>query len=180
MNELKRVARQVTDEVMGAGTYDEINHIGAGSLAVIEDFSGRYGFLSNFHPSEVTLTPGLRYDLGEEILCPTVEHAFQASKATTALDIEEIAVASSPGQAKALGRHAGLRPDWEEVKVEIMQELVRQKFEDTHLAEQLLATAPALLVEGNTWHDRFWGVCTGQGLNWLGILLMATRNQLEV
>ena len=31
------------------------------------------------------------------------------------------------------------------------------------------------LVEGNYWGDTFWGICNGEGTNWLGILLMAER-----
>ena len=35
------------------------------------------------------------------------------------------------------------------------------------------------LVEGNDWHDRFWGVCRGQGKNHLGKLLMRVRESLR-
>ena len=40
---------------------------------MIDKFSGKYAFLSNFFPAEVVLE-GEKY--------PTVEHAFQAAKTT--------------------------------------------------------------------------------------------------
>lgn len=41
-----------------------------------------------------------------------------------------------------------------------------------------LATGDAILIEGNTWGDRFWGVCEGFGQNHLGHVLMRVRVQL--
>jgi predicted NAD-dependent protein-ADP-ribosyltransferase YbiA (DUF1768 family) len=32
--------------------------------------------------------------------------------------------------------------------------------------------------EGNTWNDRFWGVCRGSGLNHLGRILMEVRAEV--
>lgn len=32
--------------------------------------------------------------------------------------------------------------------------------------------------EGNTWGDKFWGVCDGEGENHLGKLLMEVRAEL--
>ena len=34
-------------------------------------------------------------------------------------------------------------------------------------------------IEGNTWNDTFWGVCNGQGQNWLGKILMLVRSELN-
>jgi predicted NAD-dependent protein-ADP-ribosyltransferase YbiA (DUF1768 family) len=61
-----------------------------------------------------------------------------------------------------------------------MEELVRRKFADPELAEKLLATGDEELVEGNTWNDRFWGVCRGEGRNELGKILMRVRAELRV
>lgn len=45
-----------------------------------------------------------------------------------------------------------------------MEQLIRMKFTRyADLREKLLATGDAQLVEGNTWNNRFWGVCRGQG-----------------
>ncbi len=86
----------------------------------------------------------------------------------------------SPARAKGLGRKVKLRKDWESVKVGLMQELVELKFR-THadLAERLLETGDAKLIEGNTWNDTFWGVANGHGKNHLGQALMSVRAQLQ-
>lgn len=137
---------------------------------VIDKFDGtEYGFLSNFYSSPIQY---------EGIVYPTVEHMFQALKA---LDIEtrkKIANAATPGQAKRLGRSVALREDWEEVKVDVMRTALQLKFSDPTLRAKLIATGDAELIEGNTWNDRFWGVCRGTGKNMLGHLLMELRFSL--
>jgi hypothetical protein len=68
---------------------------------------------------------------------------------------------------------------WEESKVRVMHGLVLQKFtRHPELGEQLLATRGRELIEGNTWGDRFWGVCGGQGQNYFGHILMEVRAYL--
>lgn len=137
---------------------------------MIDSFTGENRFLSNFWPSEVEL---------DGMLFPTVEHAYVAAKT---LDLEqraEIATVATPGQVKRLGRKLVLRPDWEDVKLSIMEDLVRQKFQDPRLAKVLLATGDQELVEGNTWGDTFWGVCFNVGLNHLGLILMEVRDDLQ-
>lgn len=135
----------------------------------INHFHGEYDWLSNFWFSPVELE-GATY--------PTVEHAFQAAKTRDADDRLKIQQSASPGQAKRLGRKVLLRADWEQVKVEIMRDLLRKKFADQQLADLLRATGNRELIEGNTWNDRFWGVCRGVGKNWLGRLLMEVRAEL--
>jgi ribA/ribD-fused uncharacterized protein len=136
----------------------------------IDRFHGDHGWLSNFWPSPIELD-GATY--------PTVEHAFQAAKTLDLEAREPIRQTTSPGQAKRLGRKVLLRPDWEQVKVEIMRGLLRKKFADPSLAALLRATGDRELIEGNTWNDRFWGVCRGAGKNWLGRLLMEIRSELS-
>lgn len=50
-----------------------------------------------------------------------------------------------------------------------------------HQKLMLLATGDAVLKEGNTWNDVFWGVSlkTGQGENNLGKILMRVREKLH-
>lgn len=135
---------------------------------MIDRFNGEYAFLSNFHPSTVKLY-GRNY--------PTVEHAFQAAKTLSELERTAIRHATTPGRAKRLGRRCTLRPDWDEIKIDVMDRLLRRKFDPgSNLWHMLQATAPHELVEGNTWNDRFWGVCRGVGQNHLGRLLMAIRD----
>lgn len=135
----------------------------------IDRFDGEHSFLSNFHPSPI-------WHIGLEF--PTVEHAFQWMKTVDPEERESIRLASTPGRAKRLGRRASLRPNWEEIKVDAMEMLLRIKFaEGTPLRKQLDATSPAELIEGNHWGDTFWGVCRGAGRNQLGLLLMKIRDE---
>ena len=129
----------------------------------IDSFSGEHRFLSNFYPARVRLD-GVEY--------PSTEHAFQAAKT---LGDRSVFLLGSPGDAKRAGRRVALRADWEAVKLDVMADLLRQKFAADPLRSKLLATGTAELIEGNTWGDRFWGVCGGVGENHLGKLLMATR-----
>ena len=78
-----------------------------------------------------------------------------------------------------------MRRDWDKIKVDVMRDLLRDKFEDPNLRQMLLATYPNDLIEGNTWHDQFWGDCecpkheNTMGMNWLGTLLMEIREELR-
>ena len=56
-----------------------------------------------------------------------------------------------------------------------MASLLFAKFAQPELRKLLCETGDADLVEGNTWGDKFWGVCEGKGKNMLGLLLMQVR-----
>lgn len=139
------------------------------STPAITAFSGPYRFLSNFYPC---------YVIYEDVRYRSVEHAYQAAKTLDLFQRTTIEQASTAGIAKARGRTVTLRPDWEDVKIAIMRDLLRQKFDRPDLAAALLVTGDADLVEGNHWHDTFWGVCCGVGENWLGKILMERREAL--
>lgn len=135
----------------------------------ITEFRGKYFFLSNFYPSVINL---------DGWVFPCVENAFQAAKSTDPEDWKKIQ-GMAPGQAKAFGRRLKLRPNWEEIKVQVMTECLIAKFSRPDMAQRLKETGSRPLIEGNTWNDRFWGVCNGQGQNMLGKLLMEIRTQLQ-
>ena len=135
----------------------------------ISSFTGDYRFLSNFYPAEVELD-GIKY--------PSVEHAYQAAKTTDKKQREQFHKHPLPtaAESKKLGKKLDLRSDWEGVKLSIMEALLIQKFAHRDLKEKLLETGDALLVEGNTWSDVFWGVDIRKGgQNHLGKLLMKIR-----
>lgn len=136
---------------------------------MIKQLTGRYSWLSNFWPVEVIL---------DYLSYPSVEHAYQASKTLNALDREQIRIAETPGIAKRLGKLVIIRPGWGDMKISVMEELLRQKFSDPGLAEKLMETYPLIIEEGNSWGDRFWGVYKGKGKNHLGRLLMQVRSEL--
>jgi hypothetical protein len=145
--------------------------------AVIESFRNAYFFLSNFYVCSVrVIVPGVGLEF-----YPSAEHAFQALKSLDPGTRQRIAVAATPGLAKAMGRKTLLRPDWEAVKDDVMRVVLSEKFRDAELLRLLKATGDAYLVEGNTRHDTYWGVCScgkcnGRGINRLGQLLMQLRS----
>jgi ribA/ribD-fused uncharacterized protein len=140
-------------------------------VKVIDDFHGANFFLDNFFPAP-TMYEGVVY--------PTSEHAFQAAKSTDPTMRAEFAKMVSPGMAKRYGNAIQLRPDWEDVKVQVMRDVLADKFaRHPFIAKALLATGDAELIEGNTWDDKFWGVCDGEGENYLGRLLMELRTAMR-
>ena len=133
----------------------------------ITSFNGEYRWLSNFWDAKVTLD-------GDEY--PTVEHAYQAAKFEQG-SVGRAAVAKTltPGQAKRAGRMFKIRPEWDDVKYDVMLALSVQKYADPELQRKLLNTGDADLIEGNTWGDTYWGVCNGVGQNKLGDILKRVR-----
>ena len=135
-------------------------------------FRNEYRFLSNFWDAPVTYK-GLTY-LNNEA-------AFQAQKCMT--EEEKLAFTTlRSNDAKRLGRRVPLRPDWENVKLSIMEEIVRAKFtQNEDMKQLLLATGDLVLEEGNGWGDLFWGVDakTREGRNHLGRILMRIRKELQ-
>lgn len=140
-------------------------------MQVINSFSGENRFLSNFYLCSVEYK-GLFY--------PSSEHAFQAAKTPHEVLKKIIQSKATPERARRRGRKLTLKYDWDEVKINIMREIVMHKFiQNVDLRKDLLSTGDAYLVEGNTWGDAFWGKVNGSGLNWLGIILMDTRKVLR-
>ena len=137
---------------------------------VIDSFRGDFGFLSNFYESSIWVD-------GEQYR--SVEHAYQASKAGSEETKKLIRDAKTPGIAKRLGYSCQLPPDWDSKKIAIMRDLIRKKFENPLLRSLLVATEDAVLIEGNTWNDTYWGVCRGKGQNWLGKILMGVRDECK-
>lgn len=155
-------------------------------MSYINSFRGRFVFLSNFYPCKIE-HKGINY--------PSVEHYYVALKVTgmqfidgvyyTGADFREL-VARIPdaGDVKKVGKIVKVRGDWEEKKLEFMEWGVREKFKDPNLASMLLDTGDLQLIEGNNWHDNYWGVCSchkcgDRGENHLGRILMSIRDELK-
>lgn len=106
----------------------------------------------------------------------TVEHYFQAVKATNDKDHEFVRTAPTPKVAKERGRKITLRKDWESVKETVMLKALKAKFtQHPKLKEVLLSTGDARLHEDSP-KDIYWGV---KGKDRLGILLMVVRGELS-
>ena len=120
-----------------------------------------------------------------------VEREFQAAK-YEGHPIRQAIVrrTASPRTAKRLGRRWRLTEDelaaWNERRVDVMVALVDKKVDDwDYIADALLATGSAQIVEINRHHDNFWGdclcggpKCRGKGQNWLGETWMLIRRRL--
>ncbi len=137
----------------------------------IDSFSKEFKFLSNFYPCSIPFE-GATY--------PSTEHAYQAAKCMNLVDRSQFQMMISAGTAKKLGQKVKIRPDWELMKLMVMEELVLTKFTiHKDLREMLLATNGFELVEGNNWDDIFWGKVNGSGSNHLGLILMKVRNRIK-
>ena len=143
---------------------------------MINSFGGEFSFLSNFYKSNIEING---------IIFPTAEHAYQDSKTDNKKWQIKISNAETPGKAKRLGNKTPLRTDWDNIKFSIMLDIIRNKFiQKTSLAKKLFNTFPKQLVEGNYWHDNYWGNCECDkckfiiGENMLGAILMHIRKRL--
>lgn len=135
-----------------------------------------YGCFSNFslHPIRIE---GLDWQ--------TVEHYYQAHKFVGTENeklIPAIRNAQTPIEAATIGRDRTfiLRPDWEQVKVQIMRKGVLTKFlTHTDIQSILLATGSQLIVEDSP-NDYYWG-CGHEktGQNQLGKTLMNVRQEIR-
>jgi ribA/ribD-fused uncharacterized protein len=138
----------------------------------IKEFQGEYRWLSNFAPVSIILGDW-EYN--------SVEHAYMSAKS----DDEDwkILCASenmTAGQIKRKSRDIALVDNWNEIKLSVMKECIKQKFKQEPYKSKLMATKDFILEEGNTWGDEFWGINlkTGRGQNNLGKLIMSVREGL--
>ena len=137
----------------------------------IKQLRGEYGFLSNFWYASVEF---------EGKLYKSSEHAYQAAKTKDEEIRRKIQAISKPSEAKKFGHSIKLREDWEEVKLNCMEKILRSKFERSkELKTKLLSTGSKLIEEGNNWGDKYWGKVNGKGTNHLGLLLMKIRDELK-
>lgn len=139
---------------------------------MIKEFKNQYFFLSNFYECPVYYN--------KLVFC-NAEAAFQAQKVIDEKEQYKF-INLNASQARKLGKTIVLREDWEEVKDNIMYEIVKRKFTvNKELQQKLIDTKDEELVEGNWCHDTYWGVDskTGIGKNKLGKILMKVREEVK-
>lgn len=141
---------------------------------VIDSFTGDYFFLSNFFYPCPTL-----YDFD---VYPSSEHAYQAAKSKDPEVRNQIKGCATCREAKKMGRKIKLRPNWDAMKIDVMEKVLRSKFSTYGYRQaDLLRTGSAELIEGNDWNDTFWGMVKENGIwvgeNHLGKLLMKIRDE---
>jgi ribA/ribD-fused uncharacterized protein len=114
---------------------------------------------------------------------PTSEHAYQASHffETTPELVEEIFNARSAHEAYKLAKaNANKAPEnWNDVKVSIMEDILRCKLEQNpYVKQKLLETLDVQIIEDSP-KDSFWGWGPNRnGRNELGKIWMRLRNEL--
>jgi len=130
-----------------------------------------FGCFSNFSPDAVEID-GKKYQ--------TSEHYYQAMKTLDENEQENIRNAYTAHISKQLGRAAPLRPDFDEIKDDIMRKVLRAKFtQNEALKRTLLSTGEREIIELSPW-DEYWGCGKkNKGLNMLGKLLMDLREKLK-
>jgi len=135
--------------------------------------SEAFSELSNFYGAPFTVG-GKSY--------PTVEHFFQSQKFSGDPMLQEkIRAAKTPVGAKRMGQAKSehFRPDWEEVKEQVMLEGLKAKFtQNPEVAALLRSTGTAALYEKMP-RDSYWGTGpNGCGRNRMGRLLEQVRKEL--
>ena len=161
----------------GAITHGEITDFSkwTGKTPDILEFKGEHAWLSNFAPCEFE---------HNGVIYPTTEHFYQAWKFPSDQHAR-IAALATPSLAKKEGRKTKLCWNWETVKIDVMMTALKYKFiHNLHYRALLKATGEANLVEGNWWHDNYWGDCYctkckgNPGYNTLGNMLMDIRSYI--
>jgi predicted NAD-dependent protein-ADP-ribosyltransferase YbiA (DUF1768 family) len=145
-------------------------------ISLIDSFKGENDYLSNFHILQRPIVYGW-------MVAKTSEHLFCAFKTKSVEHRRWILDAPSAREAKQRGRTVVLRPDWKSGvdKTAMHLTLILKFSANWDLLSKLINTGNKQLVEGNWWHDNYWGNCNCVkcthkiGLNNLGILHMQVR-----
>lgn len=149
-----------------------MNHISA--------FKNEYLFLSNKSYCNIYITIG-----AEQLVFSSAESLFYYGKAYFSKDKEkmkQIYNCSNVNSIINIANEININEHlWESYKFSWMCKVVQFKFEQNLKYRQLLIkTFPSILINGNYWHDLYWGIDlnTNIGQNNLGLILMLLRNQL--
>jgi len=144
-------------------------------MSDILEFQGEYRWLSNFYPVTIEY---------EGIKFPSVEHFYQAMKFS---DVywKHFATCKHPKRESRNKSELFDNKTWTCRRVGVMLMGLRLKFQNPELRQKLIDTGNVQLVEGNYWHDNFWGNCTCEkcadieGVNMLGNILMYIREEIN-
>ena len=133
-------------------------------------FRIEYWVLSNMYPCSIWYEGAL----DGKYIFRSVETIFQMMKCDD--DNEKKGFELLNGfEAKKRGRRVKLRDDWNEIKLDVMRDILEVKFSIPDLRNKLIRVNDEI-VEDNNWGDRYWGRCNGIGKNMLGKLLMEIRD----
>jgi len=112
----------------------------------------------------------------------TSEHAYHSEKFDDPELLKQLRDARSAHDAMVLA-HANKskrRKDWDEIKLDIMKEILRAKVDQhPYVKKKLLESGDKELIE-NSWRDDYWGWGLNKdGANHLGKLWMEVRNDVR-
>lgn len=135
-------------------------------------WGGGFGCFSNFSAYQVEYNG---------VLYPTSEHAYQAAKFTDEDLKEKVKNARSSYEAFMMTQDMKdkYRPDWYNVRVDIMEEIIRAKIDQhPHVLKKLRDSEDREIVEASHL-DAFWGWGPNKdGENHLGKIWMKLRSEL--
>jgi N-glycosidase YbiA len=115
---------------------------------------------------------------------PTAEHAYHYRKFSETLPkvAAQIQKAPSAWAAMQIERQhkAQSRADWDDIKVTIMEEILRALVaQNQDVRDVLLATNDKAILKNAPWDD-FWGIgADGKGKNVMGSIYMRIRKELK-
>lgn len=130
-----------------------------------------FGMFSNFSEHGIMM---------KDKYYPTVEHYYQSCKFENMMYQELIRNCHSPKRASELGKSKDqkIKSNWNEIKIEVMYQAVLAKFQQNKAIQTILLNTQNHLLIENSPYDNFWGIGkTGQGLNYLGTILMKARKK---
>ena len=139
---------------------------------MISGFCGPFAWLSNFYePAKVT-RKGLSFN--------SVEAAYHAAKYDDQPDIAKQFVSLSAPDAYKLSKTTGPYDykTFDTSKLDIMRDLIKQKYGTEPLLSKLKGTGTKTLQEWNWWGNKYWGM-SPDGENWLGKILTEIRATLK-
>ncbi|MBU2908917.1 NADAR family protein [Vibrio splendidus] len=131
------------------------------------------GYLSNFAACPIKVN---------DQVWATSEHYYQAMKFASEALRNTILEASTPAEAFSLSRdyEDQVREDWYDIRVEVMQFIVTEKFRQNPQFALFLTNTGDSVIKEHSHKDHFWGDGgDGTGENRLGEILMAVRQQLR-
>lgn len=152
-------------------SYYNSKNIGLVDEKNIKGFFNENRWLSNFY------TCNVYYD---GVMYSSSEAAYQAAKCEDE-DDKKLFEKIDASKSKKLGKTISLRKDWNNVKEQIMYDIIYAKFtQNKELKDKLIKTGDKYLEETNWWNDVYWGCNNaGKGENKLGLILMDIRNKLK-
>lgn len=138
---------------------------------IISRWIGQQKYCRNWFTNMAIIEPFV----DENIEYNSVENYYQAQKAVTLNEKKTIAK-MTPFDAKRHSKSMTVVDTFKEIRLEIMEFALRQKFAQPFWKERLVSYDKEI-IEYNNWNDTFWGVdiVSGKGKNNLGKLLTKIR-----